>query len=58
VPADKRGQSGAHGREQLARDEDPVKAESARIFYEAWRQAADNQLYQRLKREHVARYER
>jgi hypothetical protein len=37
VPADRRGQSGAHGRAELPRDpEDPVKAESARIFKEAW----------------------
>lgn len=33
VPGDKKEQSGAHGREQLPRHEDPVKAEAARIFY-------------------------
>lgn len=32
VPDDKKGQSGAHGRAQLPRTEDPVKAEAARIF--------------------------
>ena len=37
VPADRRGQSGAHGRAELPRGpEDPVKAESARIFKQAW----------------------
>ncbi len=34
VPDDKKGQSGAHGRAELPRSaEDPIKAESARIFY-------------------------
>lgn len=37
VPADRRGVSGAHGRAERPRDpEDPVKAESARIFKAAW----------------------
>ena len=37
VPAENRGQSGAHGREELPRGpEDPEKAESARIFKQAW----------------------
>jgi hypothetical protein len=37
VPADRRGQSGAHGRAELPRGpEDPVKAASARIFKQAW----------------------
>lgn len=37
VPADRKGQSGAHGRRELPRGpEDPVKAESARIFKQAW----------------------
>lgn len=40
VPDDKKGQSGAHGRAELPRSpEDPVKAESARIFYARWQQA-------------------
>lgn len=35
VPNDKKGQSGAHGRTELPRTkEDPIKAESARVFYE------------------------
>src|SRR5688572_30895893 len=36
VPAGKKGQSGAHGRQQLPLDPDPVKAASAAIFYEKW----------------------
>ncbi|SDP60350.1 protein of unknown function [Pedococcus dokdonensis] len=37
VPAGRRGQSGAHGRRELPRGpQDPVKAESARIFKVAW----------------------
>lgn len=37
VPADRKGQSGAHGRRELPRGpEDPVKAESARVFKQAW----------------------
>jgi len=50
VPADKKGQSGAHGRPQLPRDEDPVKAESAAIFYEQWQRARKNPTYTKLMR--------
>ncbi|GGK37643.1 hypothetical protein GCM10008955_34410 [Deinococcus malanensis] len=57
VPADKKGQSGAHGRAELPRSpEDPVKAESARIFKQKWEQAEANETYAALKREHKARY--
>ncbi|MFC5676460.1 DUF4385 domain-containing protein [Aeromicrobium endophyticum] len=53
VPDDKKGQSGAHGRDELPADpEDPVKAESARIFKAAWDAAAADETYQRLKAEH------
>jgi uncharacterized protein DUF4385 len=53
VPADKRGQSGAHGRRELPRSpEDPAKAESARIFKAAWFAAKDDPDYQRLRAEH------
>src|SRR5687768_15511425 len=52
VPVDKKGVSGAHGREQLPRDEDPVKAESARIFYEQWQKAKADPVYQQLLKEH------
>ncbi|GGR97499.1 DUF4385 domain-containing protein [Deinococcus sedimenti] len=57
VPDDKKGQSGAHGRAERPRDpEDPVKAESARIFKAKWDEAEANVEYARLKREHKARF--
>ncbi len=56
VPADKKGQSGAHGREQLPNDVDPVKAQSAAVFWEVWQKAkADNQ-YQKALANHKAQY--
>ena len=46
VPPDKKGQSGAHGRAELPRSpEDPVKAESARIFYAKWEVAREDARY-------------
>jgi hypothetical protein len=56
VPADKKGQSGAHGREQLPLDVDPVKAESAAIFYTYWQKAKDDKKYQQLLKEHHEQY--
>ncbi len=57
VPDDKKGQSGAHGRAELPRQsEDPVKAESARIFKAKWDEAEANEEYARLKKEHRAEY--
>ena len=50
VPDDKKGQSGAHGRAELPRQEDPVKAESARIFYGKYLQAREDPDYKRLKK--------
>lgn len=50
VPDDKKGQSGAHGREQLPRVEDPVKAESARIFYGMYLKAREDPDYKRLRK--------
>jgi len=53
VPIDKKGQSGAHGRAELPRSkEDPVKAESARIFYQRYQQAKDDSDYQQMKKQH------
>ena len=57
VPDDKKGQSGAHGREELPREEDPVKAASAAIFKEKWQQAKKNENYQRLKESFRRKYE-
>ena len=57
VPDDKKGQSGAHGREELPRQiEDPVKAESARIFKQKWDECRENEDYLRMKKEHRERY--
>ena len=50
VPDDKKGLSGAHGREELPRSaEDPVKAESARIFKVQWDIAKNHPKYIELK---------
>ncbi len=58
VPADKKGQSGAHGRDELPRQvEDPIKAESARIFKEKWDLCRSNPDYQAQKADHKRRYE-
>jgi hypothetical protein len=57
VPDEKKGVSGAHGRSELPLgEEDPVKAESARIFKRAWDEAAADETYRRLKAEHVEAY--
>lgn len=56
VPADQKGRSGAHGREQLPRDEDPVKAESARIFYGKYLEAREDAEYKKLKKEWQEKY--
>ena len=57
VPDDKKGQSGAHGREELPRQiEDPIKAESARIFKEKWDLCRENKTYLAMKAKHRERY--
>ncbi len=57
VPADKKGQSGAHGRAELPRTErpDPDKAEAAAIFKTKWDEVQADPDYQRMKREFEAR---
>ncbi|HVF81497.1 MAG TPA: DUF4385 domain-containing protein [Flavisolibacter sp.] len=52
VPTDKKGQSGAHGREQLPLNTDPEKAQSAAIFYEMWQKAKQDKAYQQLLQQH------
>jgi hypothetical protein len=52
VPADKKGVSGAHGRQQLPLDVDEEKARSAAIFYEAWQKAKADTEYQRQLQAH------
>jgi hypothetical protein len=56
VPNDKEGQSGAHGRDQLPLDADPVKAESATVFYEVWQKAKADKYYRQLLKEHHEKY--
>lgn len=57
VPADKKGVSGAHGREELPKGFDAEKAESARIFGEKYYLAKTDEVYQALLREHREKYE-
>jgi len=52
VPMDKKGQSGAHGREILPRVPDAVKARSADIFFKVWQKAKNNKQYQALLTAH------
>ena len=53
VPDDKKGQSGAHGRAELPRSaEDPVKAESARIFHDRYMAAKDDVRYIAMAKQH------
>jgi hypothetical protein len=52
VPAEKKGQSGAHGRKLLAQEPDKVKAESAEIFYSYWMTAKANKTYMLLLKLH------
>ncbi len=46
VPDDKKGLSGAQGREELPRQkEDPVKAAAARVFKQKWDEAKIHPMY-------------
>ncbi|GAA4351365.1 DUF4385 domain-containing protein [Hymenobacter saemangeumensis] len=58
VPADKKGQSGAHGRAELPRTStpDPDKVEAAAIFKQKWDEAKAHPEYQRQKAAFIARY--
>lgn len=59
VPADKKGQSGAHGRKELPRsEEDPIKAESARIFYARYEVAKNDTEYKAMAAAHKRKYQR
>ena len=57
VPLDKKGVSGAHGRPELPKGFDAEKAESARIFSEKYYLAKNDEVYQKLMREHQEKYE-
>lgn len=50
VPADKKGQSGAHGRQMLPPTPDPEKAASARIFYDQYVRARNDETYKSLRK--------
>ena len=57
VPTAKKGQSGAHGRKELPRsEEDPVKAESARIFHIRYEIAKNDKQYQEMAKQHKEKY--
>ncbi len=56
VPDDQKGRSGAHGRDQLPRTEDPIKAESARIFYDVYLRAREDPDYKRMKKDWQTQY--
>ena len=56
VPDDKKGQSGSHGRKQLADDPDPVKAESAAVFMEVLKKVKEDKGYKQMLREHKEKY--
>lgn len=57
VPNDKKGQSGAHGRPELPRnEEDPIKAESARIFYAHYETVKNDTDYQEMAKIHKEKY--
>ena len=57
VPMDRKGQSGAWGREQLPLNVDPIKAECAAIFYKRYVEAKEDPDYLRMKEEHLERNE-
>lgn len=57
VPDDKKGQSGAHGRPQLPLDADPLKAQSAEVFYKVWQMAKEDAVYKQMAAAHKAQYE-
>src|SRR5690349_16560312 len=44
-------------KEVLERTEDPVKAESAKVFYEKWKKAREDKKYLELRKQHKERYE-
>ena len=55
VPDDKKGLSGAHGREEAPKDYDPEKKKSADIFYPVYEKAKDNPAYQKMREEWKAK---
>lgn len=45
-------------KEVLQREEEAVKAESAKIFYEKWKKVREDKTYLELKKQHKERYEK
>jgi hypothetical protein len=45
-------------KEVLQREEDAIKAESAKIFYEKWKKAREDKKYLEMKKKHKERYEK
>jgi len=58
VPETKKGESGAHGRKVLPRQEDPVKAAAAAIFYARYLEAREHPEYVRQRARHIRDHER
>ncbi len=59
VPDDKKGVSGAHGRKELPKsEEDPIKAECARIFQEKYLLAKNDEDYIAAAKAHREKYEK
>ena len=57
VPLDKKGVSGAHGRGLLPLEEDPIKAQSAAIFFKAWQRVKKDKAYIAATAKHRALHE-
>lgn len=57
VPEAKKGQSGAHGRATLPRQEDPVKAAAASVFYDVYVRAREHPEYLKQRARHIERFE-
>ncbi len=56
VPENLRGISGAHGREELPKDQDAEKAESAEKFLVYYQKAKENEQYQEMLKAHKEKY--
>ena len=57
VPPDKKGQSGAHGRQVAPAEPDAEKLESAKIFRERLDAVLSDPAYAAMREEHKGRYE-
>ncbi len=53
----KTGRKYDNDKQVLPREEDPIKAESARIFYAIYQQAKTDAEYMKLKKAHQSKYE-